>query len=163
MEKPLLRQLDLSPLLFQHISSLSPCPSHTHTHTGAHKCTRSQSVPPHIICSLSINKHGYVSGLPGKHGMRVSRVLTLSHKPRIVQIHTNLTSFTPPGCELLHSANSEQGDPQSLCAPILYTSSLIMHQTEAYVILVSFHCIREFYRGQLVSNHGYMWNRYILV
>lgn len=160
MEKPLLRQLDLNPLLFQHISSLSLCPC-VRAHRCTKKCTHAHRpdascLSLHIICLLSINKHSYVSRLPGKHGMYVSWVLTLSHKPGIVQIHTNLTSFTPPGCELFHRANSERGDPQAGCALTLCTSLIIMYQTEAYAIFVSFHCIREFYRGPFVSNHSLM-------
>lgn len=87
----------------RHIFSL-PMPlcvcAHTDALRNAHRPTgQMQSASPHIICWLSINKQSYVSGLPGKHGMCVSWPLILSHKEEIVQIHTNLTSFTPPGCE----------------------------------------------------------------
>lgn len=110
------------PLVFStHIFSLCmPLCIHAHTHTQtqqeAHTHThfhagRTQSATLHTIWSLSINKRSYVSGLPGKHGMCVSWTLTLSHKPGIVQIHTSVTSFAPPGCEPLHSANSEQDNP----------------------------------------------------
>ncbi len=116
-------------------------------HTG-----QTQSAPLRIIRSLSINKHSYVSGLPDKHGMCVSWLLTLSHKAEIVQIHTSLTSFTPPGYEPLHRANSEKGDPQAGCTLMVCTSLVIMYHTETYGIFVSFHCIREFYRRLFVSN-----------
>lgn len=138
----------------------------THIHIdeirNAHTLTgQTQSPSPHIICLLSINKRSYVSGRPGKHGMCISWVLTLSHKLAIVQIHTNLTSFTPPDCVPLYRANSERGDSWAGCALLLCTSLIIMYQTEAYIISVSFHCMSEFYRGRFVSNHSFMWNRYI--
>lgn len=129
--------------------------AHTDAPRNAHRPTgQTQSASQHIICLLSINKHSYVSGLLGKHGMCVSWLLTLSRKAEIVQIHTNLTSFTPPGCVPLHRANSERGDPRVSCTFIACTSLTIMYHTEAYSIFVSFHCIREFYRRQFVSNLG---------
>lgn len=110
-------------------------------HTNAH--WPDTICPPHITCLLSINKHSYVRGLPGKHGMCISLVLTLSHKPGIVQIHTNLTSFTPLGCELLHRANSKRGDPWAGCAVVLCTTF------GNYVSKWSHFCIFPFHQRNL--------------
>lgn len=104
--------------------------------TNAHMLTgQTQSVSLHTICSLSIIKHSYVGGLLGKYGMCISWLLTLCHNPGITQIHINLTSFTPPGCEQLHRANSEQAGPQAVCMLLLCTSSRSMNQTKAFLNL----------------------------
>lgn len=161
MEKPLLRQLDLSTLLFHHISSLALVCASIHTHTHTHTCTQvkwTHAGGLSAICLsvhnmlLSINKHIYVSGLQGKHSMYVSWVLFLFHKPGIVQLHTNLTLFTPLGSE------QWAGNPQIGCTLIFCIKKLQTSNFYNWWIcyFLSFHCIIEFYRGQFVFSQLYM-------